>query len=112
MTEDVEIAGKVAGTILQKHGGALLARGVKGHRGGPGRPPSEIRQRCADSFDKHVRVAVTILRSEDATNGDKLKALDLLGKYGGLIKTETETTIKRPHREAVEKARREIGLAS
>lgn len=97
--------------VLQLHGGALLRGGVRGNKGG-GRPPAEIRLRCAGLFDEHIDKAVGILRKKDASNGDKLKALDLLGKYGGLIHTTSETTVKRPHREAVEKVRRELGLAS
>lgn len=106
-----QIAGKIAGTIPQTHGGALLPGGVKGHKGGPGRPPAEIRLRCAESFDKHVLVAERILRSKKATNAEKLKALDLLGKYGGLIHTTSESTVtKRPHREAVDEVRKRLGL--
>lgn len=96
--------------VLQLHGGALNAGGTKGNKGG--RPPTEIRQRCAETFDQFIPKAEAILRSKTASNADKLKALDLLGKYGGLIHTTNETTVKRPHREAVEKVRRELGLAS
>jgi hypothetical protein len=106
-----EIAGKIAGTIPQTHGGALLPGGVKGHKGGPGRPPAEIRARCADSFYDNMGKAERILRSKKASNMEKLKALDLLGKYGGLMHTTSESTVtKRPHREAVEEVRRRLGL--
>jgi hypothetical protein len=106
-----EIAGKIAGSIPQQHGGALLTGGVKGHKGGPGRPTAEIRLRCAGLFDEHVTKAVRFLRSKGASNGDKLKALDLLGKYGGLIHTTSETTVKRgPHREVVDEVRKRLGL--
>lgn len=37
--------------IEQPHGGALLAGGVPGNRGGTGRPRSEIRDALVESFD-------------------------------------------------------------
>lgn len=67
--------------------GGRLRRGNPGNKGG-GRPTSEIRQRCADSFDKHIATAEAILADKDASNGDKIRALDVLGKYAGLQKIE------------------------
>jgi hypothetical protein len=71
--------------------GGRLKTGNLGNRGGPGRPPSEIRQLCAEKFYKHVPKAEAILRSKQSSDADKLRALDLLGKYGGLQKIETAT---------------------
>jgi hypothetical protein len=65
---------------------------VKGHKGGPGRPPAEVQAACRDTFYRHMGKAEAILKSKKATNLEKLRALDLLGKYGALIKTETERT--------------------
>jgi hypothetical protein len=66
---------------------------------------------CAASFAARITKAEAILDSEDASNADKIRALDLLGKYGGLIHTTSESTVtKRPHREAVEEVRRRLGL--
>jgi hypothetical protein len=76
--------------IPGKNGGRLRPGGKPGHRGGPGRPPDAIRARCAGLFDDHVEKAVAILESPKASHGDQLKALDLLGKYGGRIKQTTE----------------------
>lgn len=39
----------------QSHGGALLAGGVPGNRGGSGRPPGLTRQLAARKMPKHVR---------------------------------------------------------
>jgi hypothetical protein len=77
--------------ILQLHGGALNAGGTKGNRGG-GRPPEEVRQACRDGFFEHLPKALAVLKSRKSTNVERLKALDLLGKYGGLVKTEVERT--------------------
>jgi hypothetical protein len=46
-----------------------------------------------------------IAKDDKATNGDRIRALDVLGKYGGLLKTETETqdaTLEELIRDAVE----------
>lgn len=104
-----------------------------GKKGRSGRPPSVIREACALAFDRRIKFLKDVIDGKTGElvqlNGvpvlvdgkpvvigadisERLKAMDLLGKYGGLQKTETETTIKRPHREAVEQVRRELGLAS
>ena len=89
----------------------MLAGGKKGHKGGTGRPPAAIRQRCADTFDQFLVKAVAILTSKKSSDGDKLKALDLLGKYGGLQKIETET-VHRHYREAIEEVREGLRLVA
>lgn len=77
---------RVGELIPQGHGGALRNGGT--NRGGPGRPRSAIRDACARSFDERIAVAEKIADSRKATRLDKLRALDLLGKYGGLHKIE------------------------
>jgi hypothetical protein len=47
--------------IPQDHGGAILSGGVPGNRGGPGRPPSQLRRRFSDLLymgqaDAHFRL--------------------------------------------------------
>jgi hypothetical protein len=42
----------VPALIPQEHGGALLAGGVPGNAGGPGRPKSEIREALARAVDE------------------------------------------------------------
>jgi len=89
--------------IPGRNGGRLRNGGT--NKGGPGRPPDAIRTRCAGLFDAHVDKAVTILKDSTASHGDKLKALDLLGRYGGLLKQTTEmqgTTIADLLREIAE----------
>ena len=75
-------------TVPQPHGGALRRGGKKGNKGGPGRVPSEVRAKCLGSFAKRIKVAEQIADSPTSSNADRLKALDLLAKYGGLLKVE------------------------
>ena len=77
-------------SVPGRNGGRLLPGGKKGHKGGGGRPTHAIRQRCADGFDRHIETAEAILRDKKASNADKIRALDVLGKYAGLQKIETE----------------------
>lgn len=77
-------SGETSGPELQPqpHGGALLDGGVHGHRGAGGRPPSAIRQHCRGSFDQRVAVLEKIADDDRATVTDRLRAIDMLGKYG------------------------------
>jgi hypothetical protein len=40
----------------QPHGGALLAGGLPGNRGGPGAPPSVVRERARTAFHQRIPV--------------------------------------------------------
>lgn len=62
--------------------GALLAGGVPGNRGGTGRPPSVIRERLRGSFDERVKILEQIADDPKATAADRIKAVDMLAKYG------------------------------
>ncbi len=66
----------------QPHGGALFHGGVPGHRGGTGRPPSAIRERCRGGFDRRIRVLEEIADDPLMPTRDRIRAIDLLGKYG------------------------------
>lgn len=97
------------GLIPQPHGGALKPGGTKGHRGGGGRPPSIIREKCRTAFWKQLKLLEQIAEGEaleivkDATGretemrksapiSERLKAVDLMAKYGlGTTVTETDT---------------------
>jgi hypothetical protein len=69
--------------LPQPHGGALKTSGTVGNRGGTGRPKSEIRKACAEAFDSRIPRLLQIM-DEASTPAEYMKALDLLGKYGGL----------------------------
>jgi hypothetical protein len=101
----------VGKTVPGRNGGRLKV-GNPGNKGGTGRPPAVIRQRCAETFDRFLVKAEAILKSKTASHGDKLKALDLLGKYGGLQKIENETTVTTNYRDELERERRALGLVS
>lgn len=72
------------GTLIpQAHGGALLA-GVASpgrHVPGPGRPASELRQLARLGFEARL-VELTRLGKEAASDSDRIRAIDILGKYG------------------------------
>jgi len=81
-------------TIPGRNGGTLRNGGP--NKGGPGRPRSVIKEACADLFDERgLEIARQILDSEDSTNADKLRTLDLLGKYGGLQSQQVELSQER-----------------
>ena len=76
-------SGELAGELVpQPHGGAIRRGGKPGHRPGPGRPPSEIRERVRGSFAERVAILESIIDDPSALNSDRIRALDLLGKYG------------------------------
>ena len=60
-------------------GGMLLAGGVPGNKGGPGRPPSAVREKLARVTEK----AADWLDAEWELlpNHERLRAMDVAGKY-------------------------------
>lgn len=68
--------------VAQAHGGALRAGGTPGNRGGAGAPPSELRARLRGSASERVAIAEEIADDPDATNSDRLRAIELLLKFG------------------------------
>ncbi len=57
-------------------------RGPKPGAPNAGRPPSVIRERCRGSFEDRIAVLEEIADDARANAGDRIRALDLLGKYG------------------------------
>jgi hypothetical protein len=97
-----------------------------GKKGRSGRPPGKIREACARAFSARVKILAqmasgAIIHLQKLPNGetvefkekveisDRLKAMDLLGKYGGLQKIETEHVHKH-YREAIEEVRAGLRL--
>ena len=66
--------------VPQAHGGALRRGGT--NRGGPGRPPSAIREQLRGSFEQRIRVLEDIADGKEYSAADRLRAVDLLGKFG------------------------------
>lgn len=67
-------------SIPGQHGGTLRRGGT--NRGGPGRPPSAIRAACREKFDKLIPKLNSIARAKKSKDADKVRAIDVLGKYG------------------------------
>ena len=91
-------SGKTSGPRLveQEHGGALLPGGVNGHKGAGGRPPSAIREAARLAFSERLEVLTDIADDTEAKTIDRIRAIDLLGKYGGVDKlalTEAEQPV-------------------
>src|SRR5438309_3227482 len=82
MAEDPEIAAELPALVPQAHGGAVYSGGVPGHRGGPGRPPSALRERLRGSFEDRVSVLEAIADDEEGDPQDRIRAVDVLAKYG------------------------------
>ena len=90
-------AGKSAHVKLipQPKGGALLAGGVPGNVGGTGRPPSEIRKRLRGDFDRRRKILREIADDGKLSPADRLKAIDLMAKYGlGAIRELTTEHVR------------------
>ena len=62
--------------------GALLPGGMPGNAGGPGRPPSELRERLRGSFADRLAILEEIADDADTSPSDRIRAIDLLAKYG------------------------------
>ena len=77
--------------VTPKHGrGALLARGKLGNKGG-GRIPSAIRELCRVSFAERLDVLTDIADDTEAKAVDRIRAIDLLGKFGGVAELALTT---------------------
>jgi hypothetical protein len=74
-----------------KNGGRLNRGGTKGNKGG-GRPKDEVRAACCMAFDRRIPRLKMIAdgKLEGAGIDQQLKAIDMLARYGGLVKVETE----------------------
>jgi hypothetical protein len=66
--------------IPQDHGGALRYGGT--NKGGTGRPASAIRAACRNAFEESIPAIEAIANDPEASTADRLKAMDMLGKYG------------------------------
>ena len=77
-----KLAAKLPALVPQPHGGALLSRGLPGHAGGGGRPSSVLRERLRGSFQERVRVLEDIADDPNVDPQDRIRAIDVLAKYG------------------------------
>lgn len=76
-------AGEKAGSglVKQKHGGRIYQGAPANVVPGPGRPPSEIRRRLRGTFSERMKILEEIANEAEKPS-DRLKALDLMAKYG------------------------------
>ncbi len=70
--------------VPQKHGGSLRNGGT--NKGGPGRPPSKVRQRCRDSFEDRLPFLEGVVDDDEERMSERLKAHEMLGRFGGVDK--------------------------
>ncbi len=77
-----KLAAKLPALVPQPHGGALLGSGLPGHVGGGGRPSSVLRERLRGSFQDRVKVLEAIADDSEADPQDRIRAIDVLAKYG------------------------------
>lgn len=81
VSRSVKTSGKSSPKVrVPKHGNGLLVTGWQ--QPGPGRPPSALRALLRESFADRVRIAESIADSGEHDASDRLKAIDLLAKYG------------------------------
>ena len=72
----------VGALVPQQHGGALRLGSTKGNTPGSG-TPAHVRLRALHRFAKHLKfVDDCFAEGSEATVADKLRALDLAGRYG------------------------------
>jgi len=82
---------KTGGNSGQFKPGDDPRRGV-GKAGRSGRPPSVIRQKLRGSFEDRIKVLESIADDKKASKADRMRALDLMAKYGmGTTSTATDT---------------------
>ena len=77
--------------VPQPHGGALLPGAGGGPQPGSGRPPSELRERLKGSLAERVKIIEEIADEITHSPADRLRAIDLLAKYG--LGTKEEITL-------------------
>jgi hypothetical protein len=77
-------SGKPSGRtpVPQPHGGALVPGAGGGPQPGSGRPPSAIRRTLRESFEERVNILGKITDNGDEMAADRIRAIDLLLKYG------------------------------
>jgi len=69
--------------------GGTLKTGNPGNRGGPGRPRSAIRAAALRAFDERLPLLTAIADNDGQRAADRLKALALLARYGGLAQQDS-----------------------
>ena len=84
-------AGQTPALKPQEHGGALLAGGQLGNKGG-GRTPDELRALMREPLAAAIPLVVKIIQAADTSNRDLLAAVGFLATYCIGTKQEVEHT--------------------
>lgn len=87
-----DVSPKPGELVPQARGGAIRYGSLPGGPPGPGRPASAIRATLRQSFDERIRILHEIAEGPDVAHNDRLKAIDLLGKYGMGTTQEVDVT--------------------
>ena len=100
------------GTLVKpSHGRGMIRRGSRPGEVVPGigRPPSAIRERLRGSFDERVAVLEDIADSNAESTADRIRAIDLLAKYGlGTLKEISTEDVAGRLRETIAIIRRRL----
>ena len=103
------------GTLVKpSHGRGWLRHGSRPGESiaGVGRPPSAIRERLRGSFDERVATLEDIADSEAESTADRIRAIDLLAKYGlGTLKEISTEDVAGRLRETIDLIRRRLPKA-
>jgi hypothetical protein len=80
--------------VVPTHGNGRLRHGSQPgtNRGGTGAPPSELRKRLRGSLEERIQVAEEIADGAQFSAADRLRALDLMARYG--LGTQKEITVE------------------
>lgn len=82
---DVEKIGEKFGALEPGPRGGMLHRGrPKGGKPGPGRPPSAVRAASRAGYDAAIPILQRLLRSKETRPADRIRAAEVLARYGGL----------------------------
>ena len=83
MIDPDESPTKTPPLVAPAHGhGRIYRGGVLGNRGGPGRPPNALRAAMRESLAIRIPIAERIADDENASNSDRLRAIEMLCRYG------------------------------
>lgn len=92
--------------VPQEHGGALQRGGTPGNPGG-GRPPAELRRILRLALEERVEAIKDI--ADNGAPKDRLKALDLMARYGmGVQKEVTTEHVRERLAQSIEVIREEV----
>jgi hypothetical protein len=80
-------------TAISPLSGAAIPLGAHpgntgGKKGRSGRLPSKVREACRLAFHQRLKVLKQIADNEHEDAADRIRAVDTLGKYGGIQKIE------------------------